>query len=220
MLDVIKKLSLGTTLALIAISTADVANAFQTFSDRQQWEAALSGSTTTFDFSDVAGNPIPSGTQLPNGLSVNYNETTDGSQGFSGFATETGLSFNRGSQPTTLSLNLGLPSPVEAVGFDLSGSGPFGNDWRVSIPNTDSRSLLIGSGFFGFIADPGISFENFILDCGPLSCVGTANKTVSNISVFSETTSVPEPSLTLALGTFLAAGLLLKSQQKKQKFAK
>lgn len=216
--EVIKKLSIGASIAFIALSTPEAANGFQIFNTREEWQAALSNPSTTFDFSGLAGNLVPTGTVLPNGLSVNYTQSIDGSPGFTGVATNTGLSFSRLPRPTGLDLNLGFPSPVEAFALDASAvpSGVV----EIIIPGITPRfpPTVPFLGFFGFIADPGTPVSNVIINCLTRSCVGTGTINVSNISV--STQAVPEPSSTFALSGLISIGLLLKRQQRKQKFVK
>jgi hypothetical protein len=213
MLGVSKKLLIASSIVLVATSGTTVAHAFQTFTNRAEWEAALSGSPTTFNFSGLAGNSVPSGTVLPNGLSVSYAESVNGGPGFSGFATDTGLSFTRRPIPTSLSLNLGFLSPVQAFGFDLSA----GNLLAIRIPSISTQPIFIGGGFFGFLADPGTSLSNVGINCGAISCAGIGRVDVNNISIISSAKAVPEPSTKLALGVLVGVWLALNFKLKKLK---
>lgn len=208
-----------TTSALIAINTPDAANAFQTFSNRQEWEAALTVSPITFDFSDVAGEPVPSGTVLTNGLSVSYRESTAGSSGFTGSVTDrgTGLSFVRSASPTNLDLDLSFPFPVEGIGFDLSSFGSsISGQFAIFVPEIpatipiNSDDFFQSPTFFGFLSDPGTPVSTVSVECASLSCAGIGQVNVENIA------AVPEPSSvlgTLTLG-FLGSVVFLKQRKK------
>jgi hypothetical protein len=89
MLGLRTKLLVGGAIAMIGVVSTPAADAFQVFTNRQQWETALPTQTTTFDFSDIAGTSVSSGTVLNNGLSVSYIEPTQTTGGFRGRATST-----------------------------------------------------------------------------------------------------------------------------------
>ncbi len=60
MLGVSQKFLLGVSVALLSLNAIEVADAYQVFNNREQWEAALSRRASTFDFSDIAGEAISS----------------------------------------------------------------------------------------------------------------------------------------------------------------
>lgn len=218
-----------TTAALVTVGAADVANAFQLFNNRQEWEAALSASPTTLDFSNVAGESVLSGTVLPNGLSVRYSQSVDGGRGFIGSATDTGLSFRRAipqntSPQTGFGLQVGFPSPVEAFGFDLSGAGAGSGVFEVAVPgvqlneqpNRKNSITVFSPAFFGFISDPDTSVSRVTVECSSFSCVGIGTVKVDNISVVPRSESVPEPASTAGvLSMSLSGGAALLQQRKK-----
>ena len=212
MFQVKKLIGAGITLSagLVAVVCSDVANAAQLFTNRQEWEAAIPGEPFTFEFDDLAGAPVPPGSVLPNGLSVNYNETTtEDPFGFTGSVTTTGTGLQFLRNASNLDLTLGFESPVEAFGFDVSPSNAF---FLISVPDVLQSTSVRTPSFIGYLADPGTSVNSVRLDCASGSCVGIGQVRIENI------TAVPEPSNvlgTLAVGMG-GAGLLLKRKMNRK----
>ena len=168
------------------------------FFNREQWEAALSSRIKTFDFSDIAGEvlpPAPDETSLPHGLTVSYSGIS-GVQNLypnavvSGVVTSTGLSIS-GTREIGGGPSLVFRRPVEAIGFDLSfvGASGFGNFSIAFTTISDSSTGEILSirasapSFFGFIADPGTSFNQVQVKCLAEDCIAIGGVAVDNISV-------------------------------------
>ena len=209
MFKVKKLIFAGITLSagLLGVACSDVANAAQLFTNRQEWEAAIPIQPFTFEFDDLAGDPVPPGTALPNGLSVNYNETTtEDPFGFTGSVTTTGTGLVFRRNASNLDLTLGFETPVEAFGFDVTSSG------LLLISAVGAQQSFLAPSFIGYLADPGTSVSSVRLDCASGSCVGIGQVRIEHI------TAVPEPSSvlgTLAVGMG-RAGLLLKRKMNRK----
>ncbi|MDF5722867.1 MAG: PEP-CTERM sorting domain-containing protein [Rhizonema sp. PD37] len=227
MLGVSQKLLIGVSVAFLSINGIKAAHAYQVFNNREQWEAALSNPSTTFDFSSVAGENIPSGTVLPNGLAVSYLPSARSGGGtVSAVATTTGVSIT-GTREIGSGPILGLPSSVQAIGFDLTltrGLAEFGN-FLVEFPTIKAAprdggilKFRTSSGFFGFISDPDIFFNKTEIRCEVDDCLTIGGVAVDNISVSSAIQPVPEPSSTLGLSAAISVLLALKLKSKQQKY--
>jgi len=81
--------------------------------------------------------------------------------------------------------------PVEAIGFDLGsiGAAGFGN-FSIAFPTISENSsggilsIRASAGsFFGFIADPGTSFNQVQVKCLADDCLAIGEVSVDNISI-------------------------------------
>lgn len=200
--------AVASTTIVAIIGSISKAEAFQLFSDRTQWEAALNAPTKTLDF----GEPrLFSGTTVfPNGVSVLANVING--QG-SAEGTTVGAVFNTtnpvgGTGSVRGDVIVNLPSAVTALGFDAS-VGPAN---RTLVSNFLSeagqvleRSLFLTTpAFLGIISEAGDPLLTGLRISS--NSPGTGFFNARNISY--KSVSVPEASSTLGiLVAFSAFGL-------------
>jgi hypothetical protein len=220
------KLKVG-VLAILAVfvslgaQSPQKADAYQTFNDDSQWQAALDKPTTTFSFPD---GRISTGTVFSNGLSVNFNDFTQpGRIGFVGDAKGTLLTFNRQAGGVNILLDINLPSPVQAFALNLSSHWetsefpPGSRNFVISIPESNGTNLNLTSrgdqSFFGFISDPGTSIKDINITLTQRT--GLDYVQVDKITVPNQATTVPESSsiLGLVISSFLG-GIALQNREK------
>jgi hypothetical protein len=203
--------AVATTTIVAIIGSISKAEAFQLFSDRTQWEAALNAPTQTLDFGEPT---VFSGTTVfPNGVSVLANVING--QGSAEGAT-VGAVFNSGSGSVRGDVIVNLPSPVTALAFDAS-AGPFNTGFFLNFLTKTGFVMAPGgerpgnfAGIISELGDPlitGLSISS--------RSIGTGFFNVSNISY--KSVSVPEGSSTLgilvAFGTFGLGTAFLRRQK-------
>ena len=113
--------AVASTTIVAIIGSISKAEAFQFFSDRTQWEAALNAATTTLDFGErrlLTAEP----TVFPNGASASVNVING--QGFAE-GTTVGATFLPGGPAVSGTIDVRLPSGVNALAFDGT-AGPYG----------------------------------------------------------------------------------------------
>jgi hypothetical protein len=208
--------AVATTTIVAIIGSISKAEAFQLFSDRAQWEAALTTPSKTLDFGELT---VFSGTKVfPNGVSVRAN-VVNGQASVEG--TRVGAVYNTtnpagGTGSVRGTVNVNLPSPVKALGFDALDKILVSNFISEAGRVLYQSPYLYPPAFFGIISeagDPlltGLSIES--------NSPGTGFFNVRNISY--KSVSVPEASSTLgilvAFGTF-GLGTAFLRRQKQQK---
>jgi hypothetical protein len=213
-------IAVASTTIFAIISSISRAEAFQFFSDRTSWEAALNAPTKTLDFGE---RRLVSGTTVfPNGASASVN-VYDG-QGFAEGTTVGAISFPGG--PVGGTIDVRLPSGVNALAFDGS-AGPYGiyssADFITETGFLPGRPVQIPGfnapnyrEFFGVISEQNDPLLTGLRLTSTRIQVGFFN--ASNISYPSvKSVSVPEGSSTLgilvAFGTFGLSTAFLRRQK-------
>lgn len=206
--------AVASTTIFAIIGSISRAEAFQLFSDRAQWEAALNAPTQTLNF----GEPrLFSGTTVfPNGVSVSTNVVNgQGSAEGTKVGAVLDLAINPASGTGSVrgTVNVNLPSPVTALGFDALDKVLFSNFLSEAGQVLSPSPSLFPPAFLGIISeagDPlltGLSFGS--------NSPGTGFFNVRNISY--KSVSVPEGSSTLgilvAFGTFSLGTAFLRRQK-------
>jgi len=225
------RINKGFAIAVASISVMAIigsispAQAYLFFSDRPSWEAALKadlGDVTpqTLDFGE--SKSISGTTVLSNGISVSPIEFSDGSLITAGGTTVGAVRLAGSSSGSVRGLlQFKLPSPVNALGYDVSVGPVNGFLETAFIPEAGTlftpQGLGIGTitpGFTGVISQPGDPLISGF-DIANRSA-GTGFFNTSNITI----AKVPEASSTLgllmAVSTFAARSLFLH-RQKQQK---
>jgi hypothetical protein len=205
--------AVASTTIVAIIGSISKAEAFQLFSDRAEWEAALNAPTKTLDFGEPT---VFSGTKVfPNGVSVSAN-VVNGQASVEG--TRVGAVYNTTNPaPGTGSVRgdviVKLPSGVTALGFEAL------NNVRVSNFLSEAGQVLSPSptvfslDFLGIISEAGDPLLTG-LSIGSNS-PGTGFFNARNISY--KSVSVPEGSSTLgilaAFGAFGVGTAFLRRQK-------
>lgn len=205
--------SIGGMIGIIGIQTT--AQAYQFFTDRNDWNTAVIQSTIvteTFDYIPP-GTTIPPGTVFLSGLEY-LNGSGTGDLQTVGTIIDTELDVCNFFP--VCGADFALPTPVEALGFDFSTSG----GQTLSVEGVDSfGEQFLGSGdssgFFGVVAEAGDNLiQNFTTFGGSLT--GGTNL-IDNVSTANaDTMPIPEPSTLLGLTTILGMGVLSKKSKKNQ----
>ncbi len=189
-------------VAIIASTTP--ANAFQLFTDRDEWKAALSTPTETLDFGE--SRSFSDTTIFSNDVSVTPNL-------FNGVGTSSGSTigafFAGGGGSVRGNITVNLPNNVNALGFDVS-VGPVNLILYASFITEEGflrePGLLRSSAFTGIISEPDDpSIAGFFISS---NSAGTGFFNASNISI-PVAVSVPETSP--ILGLFIMAGTFFNS---------
>lgn len=210
--------TLASAAVLAIVGSVSKAQAYQYFSDRNQWEAALSSTPTTYNFGAdrVVSSESPSPTTVfPNGISIG------GSRG--GLQVEGGGStltyFSTGDQFEP-GVDLTLPSAVTALGLNISSTYFFGrvttNHFYGGFTTQTSafirHGFLLDNSFFGVISNPGdpliTGFDASYYD--PY----IESVSIGNISSV-PSTPVPEPTTVAGLLAFAGVGVVSVMRRKK-----
>ena len=206
--------AVASTTMFAIIGSISRAEAFQLFSDRAQWEAALNAPTKTLDFGEPT---VFSGTKVfPNGVSVLAN-VINGEGSAEGTRVGAVLNLAINPAPGTGSVRgdviVKLPSPVNALGFEALDNvrvSNFISEAGRVLPGSSFLSRLAFSGIISEAGDPlltGLSFGS--------NSPGTGFFNVRNISY--KSVSVPEGSSTLgilvAFGTFSLGTAFIRRQK-------
>ena len=208
----VQKLAIaGVASAIGTIGLQTTAQAYQFFTDRNDWNAAVIQSTIvteTFDYISP-GTIISPGTVFLSGLQY-LNGSGTGDISTVGSITDTELdvcNFFPGC-----GADFALPTPVEAFGFDFSTSG--GQIFNVEGVDSFGNQFVGGgssSGFFGVVAEASDNLiQNFITS--GFSTTGGTNL-IDNVST-AEAQPTPEPGT--ILGLLAVGGLGLGLKRKKQ----
>ena len=217
--------AVATTTIVAIIGSISKAEAFQLFTDRTQWEAALNAPTKTLDFGEYKVFSEP--TVLPNGVSASVSVGTNG-QLFAEGTKVGAISDAVLGIPGPIGgsvrgfVDVKLPSAVKALGFDAHGGAFTGSSFSPVIPRFLSNNRIIAiepggsilpSGFYGIISQSGDPLITG-LSLGSNSA-GTPKFYAQNITFSS--VSVPEGSSTLgilvAFGTFGLGTAFLRRQK-------
>ncbi|MGI8502342.1 MAG: hypothetical protein ACR2LR_14580 [Hassallia sp.] len=206
--------AVASTTILAIIGSISKAEAFQFFSDRTQWQAALNAPTKTLDFGER--RLLSESTVFPNGVSASVNVING--QGFAE-GTTVGATFTNSGIAVAGTIDVRLPSGVNALGLDAS-AGPFAAFNSLAfITETGSFSRFqvpSPTNFYGVISEQNDSLLTGFRITSMRTQVGFFN--ARNISYPS--ISVPEGSSTLSIlvsfGTF-GLGTAFLRRQKQQK---
>ncbi|MFH7030620.1 MAG: hypothetical protein ACHBN1_36010 [Heteroscytonema crispum UTEX LB 1556] len=212
MTRIYKRFAVASISVVAIIGSISPANAFQFFTNRDQWEATLGVPTETLDFGESRG--FTGTTVFPNDVSA-LASVINGI-GIAG-GTAVGAVYSSGSGSVRGTVSLSLPSPVNALGFDAS-VGPVNRTLYANFLTEAGTLPLPGPGFAsafsGVISEPGdalitgFSISNI--------SAGTGFFNASNISV-PVRVSVPEASSTLgllvAVGIFSAGSVFFRTQK-------
>ncbi len=221
-------IAVASTSVMAIIGSISPAQAYLFFSDRPSWEAALKadlGDVTaqTLDFGESRSISNSGTTVFPNGVSVST-DVYGGSGIVSAGGTTVGAVhvLNPSSGSVGGRINFTLPSPVNALGYNVSvgpENGSLNTEFILEAgePLSPRGNIGMGTitpGFVGIISQPsdplisGFNITNLHL--------GTGFFNASNITI----AKVPEASSTLgllmAVGTFAARSVFLH-RQKQQK---
>lgn len=197
--------AVASTTMFAIIGSISKAEAFQLFSDRTQWEAALNAPTKTLDFGEPT---VFSGTKVfPNGVSVSTNVNNNNNKGFAE-GTTVGLRSSAGSVRDRISVK--LPSLVRAVGFDAMVTA-YPTEYGSVRPGFISEAggivppgSPLSSGFYGIISEAG----DALLTGFSLGSYSPATPQFNAKNISYKSVSVPEGSSTLGiLVAFGAFGL-------------
>ena len=203
---------IGMFLVLIGHGYGSVAHAISitVYTDRSNWESALSGNYTEEDFSDTTLNP---------GLSVvsDSGEVDTGNQVW-----WDRMSGSPNDWTTTFSFT---PSILAFGGYwDLAGPGGPGQGIELTLPGLSGVPLLsvdhyFSGGFWGFISDT--AFDDVTLQAWIQS--GWAETFELKKLVYSDSAPpptvdpIPEPTTFLLVGTGLGGFLLWRARQRSSK---
>jgi hypothetical protein len=197
---------IGMFVVLIGNGFGSLAHAISitVYTDRSNWESALSGNYTEEDFSDMTLNP---------GLSV----VSDVGEIRPGIPAWWDRVTRAGNETTTFSFS---PSVVAFGGFwDLAGPAGPGQGVEVTLPGISGEPLLsiartFSGGFWGFISDT--AFTDVTLQAWNQH--GRAETFKLKKLVYSSPTTqmgpIPEPTTILLVGSGLGGILLWRARQR------